>query len=341
MHKMKKIKEVFVSFLLENVGFLIFLVLLYIVLTFPVNYYIIIGGEISNVSSRIKVEDSYQSKGSFNISYVKELQGTVMSYLLSNIIPSWDRKDMNNYKYDDSESIEDVKFRNNLDLKACNGYATYWAYTLANKEVSLKSSNLYIISAISNKNSPLQVGDILLSIDGKHYETIDEYTDCIRSHKKDDILLVKVLRNQKEMELEVPLYEYGDTVYMGVILQYEKEYDTNPNVDITFERGISGPSGGLITTLEIYNQLTKKDLTHGLKIAGTGTIEEDGRIGMIGGVKYKLLGAEAGGADVFLVPSGDNYQEALKYKKKKHLKIKIIEVTNIEDAIQKVEKLKG
>ena len=127
---------------------------------------------------------------------------------------------------------------------------------------------------------------------------------------------------------------------IGVILQVVKEYETDPKVDITFNKSESGPSGGLITTLEIYNQLTKKDLTKGNEIAGTGTIETDGTIGQIGGIKYKVLGAEHGKAKYFLAPSGQNYKEAVKYKKEKKLKIKIIEVKNIKDAINKLEGLK-
>ena len=94
----------------------------------------------------------------------------------------------------------------------------------------------------------------------------------------------------------------------------------------------------MITTLEIYNQLTKNDITKGKKIAGTGTIEEDGTIGEIGGVEHKLLGAETAKTDIFLVPSGKNYKTAVKYKKDKKLKIKLIEVKTINDAINKLNK---
>ena len=43
--------------------------------------------------------------------------------------------------------------------------------------------------------------------------------------------------------------------------------------------------------LMIYNALTEQDLTNGKKIVGTGTIERDGSVGVIGGVKYKIMGA--------------------------------------------------
>ena len=112
------------------------------------------------------------------------------------------------------------------------------------------------------------------------------------------------------------------------------------NVKINFKKTESGPSGGLITTLDIYDKLTEDDLTNSLKIAGTGTINEDGTIGSIGEVKYKLLGAVSDDADVFLVPSGENYKTCMEVKKEKKLDIKILEIKNIEDAIEKLEKLK-
>jgi hypothetical protein len=57
-------------------------------------------------------------------------------------------------------------------------------------------------------------------------------------------------------------------------------------------------------------------------------------------VKYKLLGAVSDDADVFLVPSGENYKTCMKVKKEKKLDIKILEIKNIKDAIEKLEKLK-
>lgn len=43
----------------------------------------------------------------------------------------------------------------------------------------------------------------------------------------------------------------------------------------------------MMFTLEIYSQLTGKNLRGGREIAGTGTIEHDGSIGQIGGVDKK------------------------------------------------------
>lgn len=335
----KNIFNRIIQYVKDNFIFISILLILYIILTFPLNYYIVIGGGTSDVSSRIEVSDAYSSKGSFNISYVSELQGTVFTYLLSYIFPTWEVEDANLYKYNDQESIEDIEFRSALDLKTVNGNATYWAYKLAKKEIQLKSRQFYVVTISPDIKTSFRVGDRILEIDGEEYQTLDEYRNYIQSKRTSDILKVKVLRKEKEVLLDVPLFEQNNVTMMGVVLQAMNQYEVSPDVKIEFKRGESGPSGGLITTLEIYNQLTKKDLTKGRKIAGTGTIEEDGTIGEIGGVEHKLLGAYADKADLFLVPDGENYEEAIKYKKKKNLKIKIISISSIEDAINKLNNI--
>lgn len=337
---MRKIYESIKSTLKEDYKFIIFIIILYIILQIPLNYYITVGGGTSDISSRIKVEDGYDNAGSLNISYVTQLPGTLLTYSLSYIIPTWERESTSLYKYSEEESIEDIEFRSDLDLITANGTATYWAYTLANKNVELTSQKLYVITTFSEYETPLKVKDQILSIDGNTYSTINEYKEYLQTKNTSTPVKVKIVRNDKEQEVEANLHEIDGKLFLGVGLQYAKTYKTNPKVKIKFKSSESGPSGGLITTLEIYNQLTKNDITKGKKIAGTGTIEEDGTIGEIGGVEHKVLGAAKNHADIFLVPSGKNYEAAIKYKKEKNLKIKLVEVKTIQDAIKKLEGLK-
>ena len=84
--------------------------------------------------------------------------------------------------------------------------------------------------------------------------------------------------------------------------------------------------------LSIYDILTKEDLTKGLKIVGTGTIDELGNVGVIGGVEHKIKAAVKENADIFFVPTG-NYEEAKSTVLENNLDIKLIEVKHIDDAI--------
>lgn len=337
----KKIVNYIIETLKEEYKFIIFMILLLIILNFPVNYYIVVGGGIAEVGDRIEVENKKESKGSFNISYVSQLDANLLTYALSYVIPTWEREDPSIYKFDSTESLDDIEFRSELDLKTANGTATYWAYTLANKKVEEISSKLYVIGTTPTEyETALKVQDEIIEVEGKHFETIEEYKEIINSKEAGEELTLKIIRDKKEIEVKNKVYELENSKIIGVYLQYVKEYKTEPKVEIHFKNNESGPSAGLITTLEIYNQLTNKDLTKGYTIAGTGTIEVDGSIGEIGGIEHKILGAASAKADYFLSPSGNNYKQAKKYIEDKNLKIKLIEVKSIEDAIEKLEGLK-
>ncbi len=326
--------------IIDDLGFLIVLVIIYLILTWPVNYYITVGGGVDNIDSRIKVEDSNKVKGSYNISYVTELKGTVTTYLLSYVIKDWERVNADLYKYDTSESISDIEFRSDLELSVANGTATKWAYTLAGADYDEISTKLFVTGTFSDMPTSLKIKDQILSINGKEFNSVAEYSKYMQTLDINDEVIVKVKRNKKEKDISCKLYEAKDRKILGIMLGVEKKYKTNPKVDIKFKDSESGPSGGLITTLYMYDSLTKKDLTKGRKIAGTGTIEEDGSIGAIGGVKYKLMGAIKDDCDIFLVPSGDNYKECVKYLKTHKSDIKLIEVKTIQGAIESLGSLK-
>ncbi|MBQ3307428.1 MAG: PDZ domain-containing protein [Bacilli bacterium] len=337
---LQKLKTAFEKYILDDIVFYIIMILLFIICNIPLNYYVTIGGGISDASSRIKVDDSYSSKGSFNISYVTQADANVFIYLVSYLFPTWERENADLYKYSQEENFDDIQFRSDLDLKSSNGISTYWAYTLAEKSISVVSEKNYVI-AVFPKEYPteLKIKDEILSIDGHTFQNLSELKEYLQQKNAGDIVKINVLRDKKNQEIETTIYEKNGIKLLGINVQFVREYDTDPDVEIKFKKKESGPSGGLITTLEMYNQLTKKDLTKGKIIAGTGTIEEDGSIGEIGGITHKILGAVKAHADIFLSPGGDNYKEAKAYIKEKKLKIKLVKVETIQEAIEKLENL--
>ena len=83
--------------------------------------------------------------------------------------------------------------------------------------------------------------------------------------------------------------------------------DVAPNVKlpipVRIDTGnLGGPSAGLAFSLEIYDSLTGRKLSRGRHVAVTGTIDQDGRVGLVGGIKGKTLGARDAGFDLMLVP---------------------------------------
>ena len=131
---------------------------------------------------------------------------------------------------------------------------------------------------------------------------------------------------------------------VGIQLVDDKEIDVEPDVRVQSEE-IGGPSAGLMFSLEIYNQLTKEDLTKGYEIAGTGTITPEGIVGRIGGIQQKVVAADKAGAEIFFAPfekgaKGSNYEEAMIAADDINTKMKIVPVDTFDDAVSYLEKLK-
>jgi PDZ domain-containing protein len=78
-------------------------------------------------------------------------------------------------------------------------------------------------------------------------------------------------------------------------------------------------------------------MTSGHIVAGTGTIQYNGEVGAIGGIRQKVVGAEAAGAEYILVPEA-NYQAALTAERDS---IQIVSVATLQDAIDFLDELEG
>jgi PDZ domain-containing protein len=75
---------------------------------------------------------------------------------------------------------------------------------------------------------------------------------------------------------------------------------------------VGGPSAGLPFALDVMEELGR-DVDHGRKVAATGELALDGTVLPVGGLKQKTIGARKAGVDIFLVPAGENAEEARRY----------------------------
>ena len=75
---------------------------------------------------------------------------------------------------------------------------------------------------------------------------------------------------------------------------------------------VGGPSAGLAFALDLVDELGR-DVDGGHKVAATGELCVDGTVMPVGALKQKTIGAKRAGADVFLVPAGENTRDARRY----------------------------
>ena len=146
----------------------------------------------------------------------------------------------------------------------------------------------------------LFVGDVVLSIDGRRIGSTADARRAIDGVPIDEPVSFRVRAGGDVHEIELlrePCAGMSEPL-IGISM-----VDAFP-FHIEIESGnVGGPSGGMMFSLGLYDALTPGDLTAGRTIAGTGTITPTGKIGGIGSIADKVIGAERAGATVFLVPS--------------------------------------
>jgi len=329
------------KFIKENYKAILFLIGFYLFMNVRLPYYIWLAGGTINLDAeeRIIIDQEYEDEGSFNLAYVTEISATIPTFLLSYIIPDWDLVPIQDYQYEQDETLDELYLRSKIDMEQANQAAVSVAYTSANKDFEVTDTTYFIYYVDPRANKNIKVGDELLSINGVEISENLGVENVLNGKKAGDNVIVQVKRNDKVYDYETEVFEENSELFVGVMVSTIFKYNTTPNIQLNFKSSESGPSGGLTLALSIYNKLVEEDITNGLKIVGTGTIDIDGNVGEIGGIKYKLIGAVKDGADVFVVPNGINYEDYEKLKAKKGYDIEIIGVSSFQETLEKLERI--
>lgn len=333
-----KVYDKIKQFLIENIRFFMILVFLGVVLTYEFPYYIDAPGGLLDVSDRIEITNGYKSEGSFNLAYVSELKATIPTLLIAYFSPNWDILKEEDILYD-NETMNELIFRDRILLEEALSNATIVGYEKAGKTVEITNEKLYVSFISEEALTTLRVGDEILEVEGTKIKSKNDLSKAISTFKEHEEIKIKVLANEEEVIRIATIQTIEGKNMIGIVLSFISDIKTTPEIKFHFSKSESGPSGGLMTALSIYNMLTQEDLTKGHTIVGTGTIELDGTVGSIGGVKYKLSGAARKKAEIFFVPTGENYEEAIKLQKEHHYDIEIVPIEHIDDAIEYLKKL--
>ena len=153
----------------------------------------------------------------------------------------------------------------------------------------------------------LREGDVITSVDGAAVDGATSLREAVQAAAASGgagaVVRVGVTRDGADEAVEVPLGTGADgSAVLGVLVRE----DADPPVDVTIAVDqIGGPSAGMVFALGVVDLLTPGEMTGGRTVAGTGTIDSAGRVGTIGGIQQKLLGARAAGATAFLAPAGN------------------------------------
>jgi PDZ domain-containing protein len=211
-------------------------------------------------------------------------------------------------------------------------------------EVKEKGSGALVEKVLSQfpAQGRLQPGDVITSIDGSQVALVSDATAVIAGHQPGDVLTIHVQQpdGTEPRDVQVPVAadpDQGGQTVLGVFLRsFQRDFDLPFDLDIN-SGNIGGPSAGLAFTLGVIDTLTPGELTGGRKVAVTGTIELDGRVGDVGGVAQKTSAVKAAGAEVFIVPAGE--YEVAKARAGKGLTV--IKVTTLQEALDALGRIGG
>ncbi|MFD9817099.1 PDZ domain-containing protein [Streptomyces sp. NPDC059080] len=193
----------------------------------------------------------------------------------------------------------------------------------------------------------LHAGDVIKAVDGTPVKAKDDVTKLVTRHQPGEKVVFTVIpaktaaaeeKKGKRPEsgrknVTVPTVKAdGGRALVGIQAGVDHIFPFSIDVKLA---DVGGPSAGLMFALGIVDKLSPQSLTGGKFIAGTGTIDDQGKVGPIGGISMKTVGARAKGAEYFLTPK-DNCASAAKDTPEG---LTLVKVDTIGDAVKALKKI--
>ncbi|SDH27359.1 PDZ domain-containing protein [Leifsonia sp. 98AMF] len=149
----------------------------------------------------------------------------------------------------------------------------------------------------------LKVGDEITSVNGTKIASVDELRSAVKENGTGKAAELGIVRDGAPTTVSItPTESHGQVVLgIGAGMDYTFPFDVKIQLN-----DVGGPSAGQMFALGIIDKLTPGSLNGGKRIAGTGTIDNTGQIGPIGGIRQKMYAArDDGKADYFLAPASN------------------------------------
>ncbi|MFG2228768.1 PDZ domain-containing protein [Streptomyces sp. NPDC048723] len=224
------------------------------------------------------------------------------------------------------------------------------AKVAALKQLGIPVTARVIVSTVV-KDSPsegrLHAGDVVKAVDGTAVTAPEDVAKLVTKHKpgepveftivpaKDAAEAAKAGNNDpatSKLTITAGKAEGDGHAIVGIRAGTDHAFPFTIDIKLA---DVGGPSAGLMFALGIVDKLTPEDLTGGKFVAGTGTIDDAGKVGPIGGIQMKTIGARKAGAEYFLTPA-ENCTSAAS-----HIPdgLTLVKVSTIDDATKALEKI--
>lgn len=212
------------------------------------------------------------------------------------------------------QELSEISMQN---MKTSENVAIAVALNFLDYEIQTQGDGVLVVGVMDDSPvaGKLLKEDLIISINNEVINSTTEFIALLRTYEIGDMVSIGLIRKDNEISIETKLIEhidYENEPMVGFLASTPNERFVFP-ISVDIDTGnVGGPSAGLMMALNVYNSLTEFDITKGLKVAGTGTIEIDGSVGPVGGVKQKVIAAKNAGSSLILVPIA-NFDDVKSY----------------------------
>ncbi|WP_327288854.1 YlbL family protein [Streptomyces sp. NBC_01198] len=218
-------------------------------------------------------------------------------------------------------------------------------------ELKIHVPSRVIVSAVVSggaSQGSLHAGDVVKAVDGTAVTQPDDVAELVTKHKPGQKVVFTVVGAAEAKgrsadglpthQVTVTTRKSDDTgpsrAVVGIAAGVEHLFPFSIDIRLA---DVGGPSAGMMFALGIVDKLTPGDMTGGKFVAGTGTIDDSGNVGPIGGISLKTIGARDKGAQFFLTPA-DNCGEAARDVPHG---LTLVKVKTLDDAMAALKDIKS
>jgi Lon-like protease len=280
----------------------------------------------------IEGTEVHKTSGNLNMTTVSQRDNLSLGQALTLWISGREQLIPRDLVYPPDKSKDEIDQANNDEFKQSESSAAYAALGYLKYPDAVTVDSVSKDGAAMNK---LQAGDAIDAVDGVPVAKLDQFQDLMGKTKPGQEVTLDFRRKNEPAgvtTIKLGTAKGKDSGVLGIAVL---DAPWAP-FKIDFNLGnIGGPSAGLMFSLAVIDKLTTGDLNGSKFIAGTGTIDSDGKVGPIGGITHKIVAAHEAGATVFLVPA-ENCDEA---KSGHEDGVDLVKVENLGGAVDALKKL--
>lgn len=316
----------------------------------PTNLYLEVPGSAESLKPMVKVAGTRDTeKGAYMLTTVG-IMGPASPFLLLTSKFRAHTEIISKQDLMGSETADEYDLLQDYYIKSAANSAVAAAFKAADRPVQVTNKGIYVLSILNNSpfKGKLKLGDTITAVNGKHYDTPDDYVEAIQKLAVGDTVRLTYTRKGKTQTTAGKLMRLPGTKKAGIGISLTAHTTIQTTPKVTIDAGeIGGPSAGLMFALETYTLITNQQLRDSRKIAGTGTIDAAGTVGQIGGIDKKVVVASREGATVFFAPDTpatkailkvdptyeNNYDVAKRTAKEIGTNMRIVPVRTLKDAL--------